>query len=269
MPERPRGPPPDGVSRGGRMRKTAFAAPPPGRARKCPRSAAPPPPPAAIAPVKPATNDVHPERNAASPLKLSRRYTYSPPAWGRLAASSAYASAPANASAPPIAHTESIAVLSGRMVATNPGVVKMPTPMTLEMTIAAASSGPRRRSSDADWGRVTRAAPASFDDQHAHDGKVAKAHPLRRAVFAGELDLRVDKLGVLQHLLTRLVGAGVPELRCHRQRRRRGARRQAFGTRRLNKAAAPLVLFVHAAEQRVHLKDRQPLVRHVPQLERD
>src|SRR4029079_18804605 len=188
-----------------------------------------PPSPAAIAPVKPATNDVHPERNAARPPKLSRRYTYSPPACGRLAASSAYASAPASASAPPITHTESIAVLSGRSVATNPGVVKMPTPMTLEMTMAAASSGPRRRSSDADWGPVTRAAPASFDDQHTRDGKVANAHPLRRAVFGGELDLRVDKVLVLQHLLARLVGARVPAVRLERHRLGCGARRQAFG----------------------------------------
>jgi hypothetical protein len=33
------------------------------------------------------------------------------------------------------------------MAATMPGVVKMPTPMTFAMTIAAASPGPRRRCS--------------------------------------------------------------------------------------------------------------------------
>ena len=44
---------------------------------------------AAIAPENPATNDVHPVRNAASGPNASRRYTYSPPALGRSAASSA------------------------------------------------------------------------------------------------------------------------------------------------------------------------------------
>ena len=44
---------------------------------------------AAIAPEKPATNDVQPLRNPASGPKASRKYTYSPPARGRSAASSA------------------------------------------------------------------------------------------------------------------------------------------------------------------------------------
>src|SRR5204863_1208933 len=60
---------------------------------------------AAIAPEKPATNDVHPVRNAAIGPNASYKYTYSPPARGLSAASSAYAIAPANASAPPTTHT--------------------------------------------------------------------------------------------------------------------------------------------------------------------
>src|SRR3954465_2441871 len=54
-----------------------------------------------MAPGKPAMNDVHPVRKAASGPNASRRYTYSPPECGRAAASSAYALAPATASAPP------------------------------------------------------------------------------------------------------------------------------------------------------------------------
>src|SRR4029453_15968671 len=50
-----------------------------------------------MAPENPATNDVQPVRNAASGPNASRKYTYSPPARGRSADSSAYAIAPANA----------------------------------------------------------------------------------------------------------------------------------------------------------------------------
>src|SRR3979490_3151659 len=61
---------------------------------------------AAIAPENPATNDVHPVRKAASRPKAARRYTYSPPARGRSAASSAYPIAPAKARSPPAIHVE-------------------------------------------------------------------------------------------------------------------------------------------------------------------
>ncbi len=43
-----------------------------------------------------------------------------------------------------------LAARFGSSVAMKPGVMKMPTPMTLEMTMAAASNGPRRRSKDGD-----------------------------------------------------------------------------------------------------------------------
>src|SRR6185503_9401225 len=101
----------------------------------------------AIAPEKPATNDVQPVRNAAASPKASRRYTYSPPARGRSAASSAYAIAPANASAPPANHTPRNSQGFGTAAATSGGVKRMPPPMTFDTTTAAASIGPSRRSS--------------------------------------------------------------------------------------------------------------------------
>src|SRR3954447_22012732 len=64
---------------------------------------------AATAPENPATKDVQPVRNAVMGPNASRRYTYSPPARGRMAASSADAVAPTNASAPPQIHTARIA----------------------------------------------------------------------------------------------------------------------------------------------------------------
>src|SRR5215831_6054678 len=105
------------------------------------------------------------------------------------------------------------------MPATTPGVVKIPTPMTFEMTMMAASKGPSRRSSEGgenDWGTVTRGAPVSSHDQRSRDRVLAQAGPLRRAVLGEQLDLRVDECLVLQHLLARL-GAGVSQMRPHRE----------------------------------------------------
>ena len=107
-----------------------------------------------MAPVNPATNEVQPVRNAASGPNASRRYTYSPPARGRSADSSAYAIAPANASAPPRNHIHSIADGAGTSCATMIGTKKMPPPMTFDTTIAAASNGPSRRSSDGETAAV-------------------------------------------------------------------------------------------------------------------
>src|SRR5207253_225824 len=56
--------------------------------------------------------DVHPLRNATCGPKASRKYTYSPPACGLSAASSAYAMAPAKASAPPASQTANVAELA-------------------------------------------------------------------------------------------------------------------------------------------------------------
>src|SRR5258708_24859094 len=74
---------------------------------------------AAIAPEKPATNDVQPVRKAASRPKAARRYTYSPPARGRSAASSAYAIAPAKARSPPAIHLERNSHGRGTVAATS------------------------------------------------------------------------------------------------------------------------------------------------------
>ena len=100
-----------------------------------------------MAPEKPATNDVQPVRNAASGPNASRRYTYSPPARGRSAASSAYAIAPAKASSPPASHTDRYISPPCTPAAITGGVNRMPAPMTLETMMAAPSNGPRRRSS--------------------------------------------------------------------------------------------------------------------------
>ena len=137
---------------------------------KCPRYSASATALAAIAPEKPATNDVQPVRNPASGPYASRRYTYSPPAFGRSAASSAYAIAPANDSAPPTSQISRKLRASGRSCATMMGTKKIPPPMTFETTMAAASSGPRRRSrvmpdrsAAGDAGLIARRADAGWD----------------------------------------------------------------------------------------------------------
>src|SRR5512145_1577201 len=107
---------------------------------------------AARAPLKPATNEVQPVRKPARGPKASRRYTYSPPAFGLSAASSAYAMAPMNASTPPPAQARRNQVASGIAAATAGERKRMPPPMTLAMMMAAASKGPRRRSRT--WGSL-------------------------------------------------------------------------------------------------------------------
>src|SRR5262245_59497652 len=102
-----------------------------------------------MAPENPAMNDVQPVRNAARRPKAASRYTYSPPALGRTAASSGNDIAPAIASAPPAAHVPRKSAGFGALAATCGGVNRMPPPMTLDTMIAAASSGPSRRARDA------------------------------------------------------------------------------------------------------------------------
>src|SRR5262245_26847096 len=96
----------------------------------------------------------------------------------------------------------------------------MPPPITLETTMAAASRGPRRRSSDASHRTVTPDARGSLFDDGARDGIFADFLPLRVRVLRKQLNLRVDELGVGEHLLTRL-GSRIPELRFHGLRRGR------------------------------------------------
>src|SRR5678815_2050847 len=103
----------------------------------------------------------------------------------------------------------------------------MPPPMTLETTMAAASRGPRRRSRNATVRAVTRDACGSFGDQRARHGVFAHLLPLDVSVLREELDLGVDKLRIVQHLLARL-RPGISELRFDGLALRRRAGRQAF-----------------------------------------
>src|SRR6266850_7740887 len=110
----------------------------------------------AIAPENPATNDVQPVRKAAARPNAASRYTYSPPASGRITASSAYAMAPAKASAPPAIQVARNSHGFGTFDAMPGEKNRMPPPMTLEMMIAAASKGPSRRASVVGAAGVTR-----------------------------------------------------------------------------------------------------------------
>src|SRR4051794_24046160 len=120
--------------------------------------------------------------------------------------------APANENAPPTSHTNNSARESDTERATRMGTKKMPPPMTLETTMAAASSGPSRRSSEALEEGVTRDACRSFADESARDSVLADLFPLDRPVLGENLNLGVDKLRVREHLLSRL-RAGISELR--------------------------------------------------------
>src|SRR5688572_15546369 len=85
--------------------------------------------------------------------------------------------APANASAPPASHAARNHQGSGIAAATCGGVKRMPPPMTLATTIAAASQGPSRRSSVAACvGEVTR---GLLRDDPALDREFADLRPLR------------------------------------------------------------------------------------------
>src|SRR5439155_8344296 len=98
----------------------------------------------------------------------------------------------------------------------------MPPPMTLETTMAAASRGPSRRSSEGGGSGITRAVPASWRDELTRDGGLGDGRPLRRPVLGEQAHLDVHELRVLEHLLPRF-GAGIPELRLDGQRRCRVA----------------------------------------------
>src|SRR6478735_7184276 len=139
------------------------------------------------------------------------------------------------------------------------GTKKMPPPMTLETTMAAASRGPRRRSSDAPDGEVTRGACESFFDNRTWNCVLADFLPLRIRVLRKQLNLRVDELGVGEHLLTRL-GPGVAKLRLHRLTRCRGTGRESFSAGDLHERAAPLLVFRDAAEHDVGLEDVELLI---------
>ena len=104
----------------------------------------------------------------------------------------------------------------------------MPPPMTFEMTIAAASSGPRRRSSAgrtrgdlaaAEEGK-TLPCDGLLREQLPGNIQLADLDPLRRAVLGEQVDANVAELAVLEHLGARLGRvAGVTVIRADRQRR--------------------------------------------------
>ena len=75
---------------------------------------------------------------------------YSPPADGHLRPSCAYDMAPARARHPPATQSASMALGSGTSWAMMAGVVKMPTPTTLEMISATPS---RTRNTRRSWAR--------------------------------------------------------------------------------------------------------------------
>src|SRR3974390_2388736 len=129
-------------------------------------------------------------------------YTYSPPACGRIAPSSAYAIAPANASAPPASHAPSIADRCGTRCAPMTGTKKIPPPMTLEMTMAAASTGPSRR-----W-RPSASGCADdtelLGDELARQRELRDLGPLRRTVLREDVHAHVLEVRVLQDVGARL-----------------------------------------------------------------
>src|SRR6266536_2398078 len=93
------------------------------------------------------TSSVHPKRNAGNRPNPSRMYTYTPPDRGNSAASSAYVSAPHNASRPPSTHTPNIGSGAGTRSAMIAGVRKMPPPMVEPTSTATALHRPSRRGS--------------------------------------------------------------------------------------------------------------------------
>src|SRR5688572_4800970 len=219
---------------------------------------------AAIAPAKPAMNDVHPVMNPASGPYASRRYTYSPPARGRSAASSAYAIAPKNASTPPAIHVERNHVGCGTSDATKGGENRMPPPMTLATMMAAASNGPSRLSRDVCVDEGTQL----LGEHLARDLPFAQLGPLVAAVLGEHLDLSVDELAVFQHLRARFA-ASVPEVRPLHVRFHRAPRRDGLHPHGLEKRPAPLLRLADAPDDGVQLHVGDRLAAHVFQRQRD
>src|SRR5580765_1990553 len=113
--------------------------------------------------------------------------------------------APANASAPPRSHTQRIAVGLPTICATMIGTKKMPPPMTFEMTMAAASTGPSRRSSaEEDAGGIAGRGASGTNrllcQQLPGDRHALQLDPLRRALFGKNLDFHIAEMAVLEHL---------------------------------------------------------------------
>src|SRR5581483_6335711 len=140
--------------------------------------------------------------------------------------------------------------------------MKMPMPITLEMTMTAASSGPRRRSSEGGDDRVTRRGQGLLRQELSRNRVLAEPRPLRRTVLREEGDLRIDEQRVLEHLHARL-RPGVAQLRLGDERLRLGAGREPGGTRGRQKRAAPFFLVGYTAEDRVHLEGHERFIGNV------
>src|SRR6476620_4625779 len=232
---------------------------------------------AAIAPVKPATKDVHPVRNAASRPNAAFRYTYSPPARGRSAASSAYAIAPARASAPPASHAPRNQNAFGTAAATCGGVNRIPPPMTFAMMMAAASRDPRRRSKDgvaddsdmeASSCQLRASSWELLREKFARNRPFAKLDPLIAALLDEHLHTCVDELLVLEHLRARFDPC-VPQVRSQRDRPRRRARRQSIGAHDFYIRPAPLFRVAGAPDHRIELQIGDRLASGILQREDD
>src|SRR5271154_2438072 len=103
---------------------------------------------AAVSPGSSTNKLIQPKRKAVRGPKLSRRYTYGPPALGNRPASSPKQSAPLSVMAPMASQTMSSQKGEARDLAMPAGVRKMPTAIASPATTAAAEPKPswRRRS---------------------------------------------------------------------------------------------------------------------------
>src|SRR5271170_5333512 len=103
---------------------------------------------AAVSPGSSTNKLIQPKRKAVSGPKLSRRYTYGPPALGKRPASSPKQSAPQRVMVPTASQTMSSQKGEARDLAMPAGVRKMPTAIASPATTAAAEPKPswRRRS---------------------------------------------------------------------------------------------------------------------------
>src|SRR5215212_6459554 len=132
-----------------------------------------------------------------------------------------------NANAPPATHTTSMPRPSPTNWATRTGTKKMPPPMTFETTMADASKGPSRRSSDTagadgnvvaglEPSRATEVLRALLSEELPRDLDAVHRNPLRGALLREDLGIHVVELTVLQHFYASLrrIG-GIPELRPH------------------------------------------------------
>jgi hypothetical protein len=107
----------------------------------------------------PRTEYIQPNRNPHTGLYARLRYAYVPPASGSAAPNSAAASAPNKLSVPPTIHTSITSPADPVPRAISPGTIKIPVPIIVPTTIAAAAQLPSPRTSSP--------APLTFGDPPA------------------------------------------------------------------------------------------------------